>query len=718
MVLVTSMGLLAQGSTWETATLISSGQTKSSSLGTNNYEDWYKINVTREGTVELTATVTSGDLLLGTGSNLNGVNTDGTLYNRGNFTGNHTGYAGYIITLTATNVGRGTYYIRIKHYMASGSYKLYYKFTECPQSNDPEPNNDYEHASLLQSGNTVQGRLGYVTTENVADIDDWYKIVIPEEGNIELKGIAASGDLLLSTGSNLNGVKTDGTLYNRGNFRGNRTGYAGDTITFNAINVGKGTYYIRINRYSGSGGYTLYYKFTPCPQAADPEPNNDYEHASLLQSGTTAQGRLGHVTTENVTDIDDWYKIVIPEEGNIELKGIAASGDLLLSTGSNLNGVKTDGTLYNRGNFRGNRTGYAGDTITFNAINVGKGTYYIRINRYGGSGGYTLYYKFTPCPLGADPEPNNDYEHASLLQSGTTAQGRLGYVTSDDVLDGEDWYKIVVPEEGHIELMATVASGDLLLSNGSNFNGFKNGNTYNRGNISGKESFRDDTITFNATNVGKGTYYIRIVRYGGSGGYKLYCKFTPCPLKADPEPNNSYEDYTRLLNGKTTEGRMGYCTSDDVTDTEDWYRIIVPQEGPIDVTINTTEDLRINNGSSIQGVRDDGSLYTIGYFSGNMSYGSTSLTYHNNKLNPGIYYFRITRYGGSGGYQITYNGPISEIPGDVDGDGILNIGDAAELIDYLLNHETAGSIANGDADGDGNITIADVTAILDRLRGN
>ncbi len=713
MVLVTSMGLLAQGSTWETATLISSGQTKTGSFNQNHTEDWYKINVTQEGTIDFTGIVTSGDLTLSNSSSVKGVGTNGDLYDRYYIRGKES-FRDDTITLNAINVGKGTYYIKILRYGGTGSYSLKYKFTQCPQSGDPEPNNEFASASQLQSGNTVQGRLGYISSDNVTDYDDWYKIVIPEEGHVELRAIAASGDLLLSYTSNFNGVNTSGNIYDRGHFTGKES-FRDDTITFNATNVGKGTYYIRINRYSGSGGYKLYYKFTPCPLGADPEPNNDYEHASLLQSGTTAQGRLGYVTSENVMDGEDWYKIVVPEEGNVELKAIATE-DLLLSNSSSFNGFKNGGT-YSRGNFYGKES-FRDDTITFNATNVGKGTYYIRILRYGGSGGYMLYYKFTPCPQTADPEPNNDYASSSLLQSGKTVQGRLGYVTSDDVTDAEDWYKIVVPEEGHIELMATVASGDLLLSNSSNFNGFKNGNTYNRGNISGTASFRDDTITFNATNVGKGTYYIRILRYGGSGGYKLYCKFTPCPLKADPEPNNSYEDYTRLLNGKTTEGRMGYCTSDDVTDTEDWYRIIVPQEGPIDVTINTTEDLRINNGSSIQGVRDDGSLYTIGYFSGNMSYGSTSLTYHNNKLNPGIYYFRITRYGGSGGYQITYNGPISEIPGDVDGDGILNIGDAAELIDYLLNHETAGSIANGDADGDGNITIADVTAILDRLRGN
>ena len=713
MVLVTSMGLLAQGSTWQTATLISSGQTKTSALADSHTEDWYKINVTQEGTVDFTAIVTSGNLTLSNSSSVKGVSTSGDLYDRYYLKGKES-FRDDTITLNAINVGKGTYYIKILRYGGEGTYKLNYKFTQCPQSGDPEPNNDFASASQLQSGTTVQGRLGYVSSDNVTDTYDWYKIVIPEEGDVELRAIAASGDLLLSNNSCVKGVGTSGDLYDRYYLRG-KENFRDDTITVHAINVGKGTYYIKIDRYGGSGGYKLYYKFTPCPQSADPEPNNDYEHVSLLQSGTTAQGRLGYVTTENVADNDDWYKIVIPEEGDVELRATVASGDLLLSYTSNVNGFKNDNT-YNRGHFTGKES-FRDDTITFKATNVGKGTYYIRISRYGGgSGGYKLYYKFTPCPQSADPEPNNDYASSSLLQSGKTVQGRLGYVTSDDVMDGEDWYKIVVPEEGHVELIATVASGDLLLSNGSNFNGFKNDNTYNRGNISGKESFRDDTITFNATNVGKGTYYIRIIRYGGSGGYKLYYKFTPCQMKADPEPNNEYQRYCRLLNGMTAEGRLGHVTSDDVTDYEDWYRFIVPKEGPIDVTITTTEDLKINNGSNIQGVRADGSLYNISIFTGNMSYGSTSLTYHNDKMAPGTYYIRVVRYSGSGGYQITYNGPISDIRGDVDGDGEVGIADISDLTDFILNG-AAGTLANGDADGDGSITIADITTILDLMLG-
>lgn len=52
-------------------------------------------------------------------------------------------------------------------------------------------------------------------------------------------------------------------------------------------------------------------------------------------------------------------------------------------------------------------------------------------------------------------------------------------------------------------------------------------------------------------------------------------------------------------------------------------------------------------------------------------------------------------------------------PGDVDGDGEINISDVTSLIDMLLN---GGEISAGaDVDGDGQVNISDVTALIDKL---
>lgn len=60
-----------------------------------------------------------------------------------------------------------------------------------------------------------------------------------------------------------------------------------------------------------------------------------------------------------------------------------------------------------------------------------------------------------------------------------------------------------------------------------------------------------------------------------------------------------------------------------------------------------------------------------------------------------------------------------DVPGDVDGDGRITIGDVTVLIDVILSG-TATVEANpaADVDGDGRITIGDVTAIIDHILAN
>lgn len=62
------------------------------------------------------------------------------------------------------------------------------------------------------------------------------------------------------------------------------------------------------------------------------------------------------------------------------------------------------------------------------------------------------------------------------------------------------------------------------------------------------------------------------------------------------------------------------------------------------------------------------------------------------------------------------DGPVSDIPGDVDGDGQVGIADIADLIDYLLgNGDTSFIVTNADVDGDSKIGIADVADLIDKL---
>ena len=76
----------------------------------------------------------------------------------------------------------------------------------------------------------------------------------------------------------------------------------------------------------------------------------------------------------------------------------------------------------------------------------------------------------------------------------------------------------------------------------------------------------------------------------------------------------------------------------------------------------------------------------------------------NNEAQRFMTYNRVEMYGTDG---------IGALPGDVDGNGIINIEDVTVLIDHLLSGLPIDG--NGDADGDGDINISDVTEIIDML---
>lgn len=56
-------------------------------------------------------------------------------------------------------------------------------------------------------------------------------------------------------------------------------------------------------------------------------------------------------------------------------------------------------------------------------------------------------------------------------------------------------------------------------------------------------------------------------------------------------------------------------------------------------------------------------------------------------------------------------------PGDVDGDGAINIGDVTVLIDMILNGAAVEDCPSADVDGDGVLGIGDLVALIDMILG-
>ena len=629
------IGMLAQGTTWQTATTINSGETKEGSLykyeRSERNDEWYKIVVPEEGTT--TFTVTPGGSLDIYWIRLYRVNENGDLVQR-----NNSGVGKVETVFPITDLGIGTYYVNIHRYSGSGSYSLKYNFTPCPIGNDPEPNDEWSKASLLTSGKTIGCRLGYTDDTGKTDDDDWFRIEVPDEGKIEFTLNPSQENALDIYWVRVYRLNENGELVQR-----NNSGVGKEEKVNTITDLGIGTFYVNVHRYSGHGGYTLKYEFTPVNFVGDEEPNDEWSQGSLLKSGETLECKLGYTDDKGLTDDDDWFKIIVPEEGTVKLTLNPSQENALDIYWVRLYRVNENGDLVQR-----NSSGVGKEETAFPITDVGIGTYYVNVHRYSGHGGYTLKYEFIPCPLGNDPEPNNEFAEGSLLTSGKTIDCRLGYTDDTGKTDDDDWFKIVAPEEGTVKLTLNPNQENALdIYWVRLYRVNENGDLVQRNNSGvGKE----ETV-FPITDVGKGTFYVNVHRYSGHGGYTLKYEFTSCPIDNDPEPNDEYDKGSLLTSGETIGCRLGYTDDTGSTDDDDWFKIEVEKDGKAEFTLNPNQE----NGLDIYWVRlyrlnENGDLVQRN----NSGVGKEETAFPITDVGKGTFYVNVHRYTGHGGYTLKY----------------------------------------------------------------
>jgi hypothetical protein len=626
--------MLAQGTTWQTATTINSGETKEGSLysyeRSERNDEWYKIVVPEEGTA--TFTVTPGGSLDIYWIRIYRVK-DGELVQR-----NNSGVGKVETVFPITDLGIGTYYINIHRYSGSGSYSLKYNFTPCPIGNDPEPNDEYGKASLLTSGKTIGCRLGYTDDTGLTDDDDWFRIEVPDEGKIEFTLNPNQDNALNIYWIRVYRLNEKGELVQR-----NNSGVGKEEEVITITDLGIGTFYVNVHRYSGHGGYTLKYEFTPVNFVGDEEPNDEWSQGSLLKSGETLECKLGYTDDKGETDNDDWFKIIVPEEGTVKLTLNPSQENALDIYWVRLYRVNENGEIVQR-----NNSGVGKEETAFPITDVGIGTYYVNVHRYSGHGGYTLKYEFIPCPLGNDPEPNNEFAEGSLLTSGKTIDCRLGYTDDTGLTDDDDWFKIVAPEEGTVELTLNPSQENALdIYWVRLYRVNESGELVQRNNSGvGKEE-----KIFPITDVGKGTFYVNVHRYSGHGGYTLKYEFTSCPIDNDPEPNDKYDKGSLLTSGETIGCRLGYTDDTGLTDDDDWFKIEVEKDGKAEFTLNPNQENKLDiYWVRLYRVNENGELVQRN----NTGVGKVETVFPITDVGKGTFYVNVHRYSGHGGYTLKY----------------------------------------------------------------
>ena len=656
---LTTLPLLTQaGTSWQTATTITSGQTLKENLSDNTKEAWFKFTATGDGYIDLTCKPSSGLSLR--------YITLYSLYNNNTMQRGATWVGSESKTLRVNNLAAGTYYVKVERDNGQGSFSLSCSFTLTDNSylDDGEPNNNFSQSKTLSINGSRTGHIGYFYW-NDTDNEDWFNVTVPEDGTIELTCTPAQGlsmrYITLYSLSN-NATKQRGAAW---------VGAVGTTLVIK--NVAKGKYYVKVERDSGEGGYTISSKFTPTSKthADDGEPNNNFSQSKTLPINGSITGHIGYLYWDD-TDKEDWYNITVPEDGTIELTCTPANGlsmrYITLYSLAN-NETKQRGAIW---------VGAQGATLTVN--DLAKGKYYVKVERDSGEGGYTISSKFTRTSdtYLNDKESNDNFSGANVLHRGHPITGHLGYLYWADT-DSKDWYKIEVPRDGIAKLTCTPAQG--LSMRYIRLYSLANNETKQRGSIwVGAEGA---TLTVN--DVAPGTYYVMVERDGGVGGYKLSYDLEQNRYATDLEPNNEWQKAVPLDQGKTVAGHLGYFYWNDIDNT-DFYQVKVSKKGTITFVCEPSNDLSMRYIT----------LYKDGKSISAKWIGSEKTTLTIDNVEAGTYQIGLERDSGVGYYLLAYDtklGSVNEqeqLPDDVDNGvpGSPNGSDTWESSDQIVSGQT------------------------------
>lgn len=261
------------------------------------------------------------------------------------------------------NVSAGTYYLRVRHFSASGSgpYTIVTEFSG--SSPTPPPSSD-DHGNTTSTATAVNPTSTSSGNINYAGDEDYFRLQLPNPGTLTI----------YSTGS------TDTYGYFMDAY-GNTLAYNDDNPFPNfriSASVASGTYYVRIRHYSSSGvgAYTFVSEYL----------SND-DHGNTISTATPINAGNSLAGTINLSGDEDFFSVQI-----------TTSGILQAYTSGN---TDTYGYLLNSS---GTILAYDDDAgVDYNfavSQSVSPGTYYVRVRHYStsGTGSYTLGVDLSPGP--------------------------------------------------------------------------------------------------------------------------------------------------------------------------------------------------------------------------------------------------------------------------------------------------------------------------------
>ncbi len=545
MVVIASLtfGMLAYGETESNNTIANAN-----AVGLNESVDGSLNSIDSTDTVDCFKFTTTGDGLFQLGvvptSELNIEiilkDTDG-MYELGY---KNDGGNGSTEAIVYPNLRAGTYYVIVKIPDAigpvQGTYSATFNFLPVEEI-DAEPNDVTTQAVEMPVNGETTGHIGYYGSA-FTDIWDFYKIVLPGDGKLELT-VYPDGTANVALG-----------LYDSLNFKNliwmDQKG-KGESEKIVHSNLLAGTYIVLVDRREGYGSYNLTSLFTADPHPKN-EPNDTAATAMAINltdsaPSATVQGRLGYYGNQYQDD-NDYYKVTIPSYGQFSMTFNMDAGEGL-GAGYEI----WDSSLR-----------YLGATAS--PDNLAAGTYYVRMYRSGGYGSYSLTIAHTPK---TPPEP------VSVSAGELPLNGQIDNIPISHPENTEQWYNVTLPEDGSLTVTMQFPNTVYVYMS----------LMYGNGTATYKDTYANwtnDPRSVNVPNLRKGTYKVHVWRADGSGVGSLKTEFVPV-TKLDAESNDEYTSLTPIAYNQSYVGHLGY-TGNGWMDTLDLYLLEIPEDGSLSVT--------------------------------------------------------------------------------------------------------------------------------------
>ncbi len=587
-------------------TLTASGSV-SDFVGNADPSDLYRFNLsnTSDVTLTLSGLNNDADLYLIQDLNQNGILDNADVLEQSiNF-----GSAAEFIF--AQGLAAGSYFVQVAQYSGDTNYTLTYSVIPSDAGNTL--------ATATNLG-TLAGRRVVNGSVSSTDLVDIYRFSTDAISDVRLTltGLSSDADLYLIQDRNNNGLIDAGETIEYSIL----SGASSESINLSKLAIG--TYFVAVERYSGSTNYTLTLEADSAGKSL----------ATARNIGTLTSTRTFNDSISEQDSVDFYrFNIIAPGNLTVRLDGMTADGDLYLIRDINNNGLVEINEII----AVSATDGISSETINF--YDLAAGTYYVRVNQYSGNTNYKLSLTMEPTR----PEPGSTLTTATNLG---TLSGRRSFSDSLSLNDVDDFYRFSLSTTSDLQVALTglTSNADLFLIRDMNGNGIVDSMDV----LQSSTSLGAVSEFISLSGLAAGTYFVGIRGYGNFTNYTLN-------LTAD----SAGETLATARNIGVLTGSRSFTDFLSFQDDSDIYRFSLNIMSNVSINLpGLTADFDLYLGRDLNGngLIDPGETLAISATDGSNSPESINIS----NLASGVYYVLVRQFSGEANYTLNLTAtPVS-----------------------------------------------------------